>query len=101
MSETLCPRSTRETTSMDTPEREVEFEARRGFGMGAEYADYRKKWTDDAKGQIVRDYPLLVDIELSSLCNLKLPDVLMITDEFSREGKHNSKWSGTFYENHR
>lgn len=71
--------------SMDTPEREAEFEARRGFGWEAEYADYRKKWTDDAKGQIVRDYPLLVDIELSSLCNLKCPMCYTITDEFSEK----------------
>ena len=71
--------------SMDTPEREAEFEARRGFGWEPEYADYRKKWTDDAKGQIVRDYPLLVDIELSSLCNLKCPMCYTITDEFSEK----------------
>lgn len=71
--------------SMDTPEREAEFEARRGHGWEAEYADYRLQWSKNAKEQIVRDYPLLVDIELSSLCNLKCPMCYTITEEFSQK----------------
>lgn len=71
--------------SMDTTQRESEFEARRGFGWESEYANYRKKWTEDAKGQVVREYPLLVDIELSSLCNLKCPMCYTITEEFSEK----------------
>ena len=71
--------------SMDTPEREAEFEARRGYGWEVDYADYRKKWTEDAKQQVVREYPLLVDIELSSLCNLKCPMCYTITDEFAEK----------------
>jgi radical SAM protein with 4Fe4S-binding SPASM domain len=68
--------------SMDTPGREAEFEARRGYGWESEYADYRTQWTRNAKEQIVRDYPLLVDIELSSICNLKCPMCYTITEEF-------------------
>ena len=70
--------------SMDTPEREAEVEARRGYGWEEEYADYRMQWTTNAKEQIVRDYPLLVDIELSSLCNLKCPMCYTITEEFAQ-----------------
>jgi radical SAM protein with 4Fe4S-binding SPASM domain len=71
--------------SMDTPEREAEFEARRGYGWEAEYADYRNKWVENAKNQIVGDYPLLVDIELSSLCNLHCPMCYTITDAFKEQ----------------
>ena len=42
------------------------------------------QWTTNAKEQIVRDYPLLVDIELSSLCNLKCPMCYTITEEFAQ-----------------
>jgi radical SAM protein with 4Fe4S-binding SPASM domain len=71
--------------SMDTPEREAEFEVRRGYGWESEYADYRAQWTRNAKEQIVRDYPLLVDIELSSVCNLKCPMCYTITEEFGEK----------------
>ena len=70
--------------SMDTPEREALFERYRGEGWEAEYAEYRRKWVDHAKSQIVSDYPLLVDIELSSLCNLTCPMCYTITDEFAK-----------------
>jgi len=69
--------------SMDTPEREAAFEANRGYGWEAEYAAYRAKWSDYAKQQHVAEYPLLVDIELSSVCNLHCPMCYTITDEFA------------------
>jgi len=68
--------------SMDTAEREQLFETYRGEGWEVEYADYRKKWSDLAKQQVVSDYPLLVDIELSSICNLHCPMCYTITDKF-------------------
>jgi radical SAM protein with 4Fe4S-binding SPASM domain len=71
--------------SMDTLEREAEFEARRGYGWEAEYADYRNKWVENAKNQIIGDYPLLVDIELSSLCNLHCPMCYTITEAFKEQ----------------
>lgn len=71
--------------SMDTPEREARFEACRGAGWENEYAEYRNNWSKFATEQIVSDYPLLVDIELSSLCNLHCPMCYTITDEFKRE----------------
>lgn len=70
--------------SMDTPERETLFEQYKGEGWETEYAEYRRLWSDNAKQQIVSDFPLLVDIELSSICNLKCPMCYTITDEFKR-----------------
>lgn len=68
--------------SMDTLEREARFEVSRGAGWEEEYTTYRARWIDYAKNQIVSDYPLLVDIELSSLCNLHCPMCYTISDEF-------------------
>lgn len=71
--------------SMDTPEREARFEQFRGEGWEAEYAAYRRNWTEYAQQQFVSEYPLLVDIELSSLCNLTCPMCYTITDEFKKQ----------------
>jgi radical SAM protein with 4Fe4S-binding SPASM domain len=71
--------------SMDTAEREALFETYRGEGWEEEYADYRAKWTQWPKTQHVADYPLLVDIELASICNLKCPMCYTISDEFKRQ----------------
>lgn len=71
--------------SMDTAEREARFEACRGAGWEVEYAEYRGNWSRYAREQIVSEYPLLVDIELSSLCNLHCPMCYTITDEFKQQ----------------
>ncbi|MEW6165111.1 MAG: radical SAM/SPASM domain-containing protein [Pseudomonadota bacterium] len=71
--------------SMDTAEREAAFEQLRGNGWEAEYAEYRSNWSEWPKRQHVSDYPLLVDIELSSLCNLKCPMCYTITEEFKQQ----------------
>lgn len=68
--------------SMDTDEREARFEKYRGEGWEDEYNEYRKNWSVYPGKQYVSDYPLLVDIELSSLCNLKCAMCYTITDEF-------------------
>lgn len=71
--------------SMDTPERETLFEEYRGYGWEKEYKDYRDNWTLCAKNKIVKEYPLLVDIELSTLCNLHCPMCYTITDDFAQK----------------
>ncbi len=68
--------------TLDTPEREALFEAYRGEGWEEEYALYRKQWLDYPNTLHVADYPLLVDIELSTLCNLRCPMCYTITEEF-------------------
>lgn len=71
--------------SMDTAEREALFEQNRGDGWEQEYTKYRRNWTEYAQQQHVSDYPLLVDIELSSVCNLTCPMCYTITDEFKQQ----------------
>lgn len=68
--------------SMDTPEREMRFESNLGSGWPDGYAAYRRNWAEYPKRQIVSDYPLLVDIELSSVCNLRCPMCYTITQAF-------------------
>lgn len=70
--------------SMDTPEREALFEKYRGEGWEQAYTEYRSSWADYAQRQHVSEYPLLVDIELSSICNLKCPMCYTITEEFAQ-----------------
>ena len=71
--------------SMDTQEREALFEANRGAGWEDEYATYRKNWAEYALQQNISDYPLLVDVELSSVCNLTCAMCYTITDEFKKQ----------------
>lgn len=71
--------------SMDSAEREARFEACRGDGWEADYAAYRRQWTDLAKSQTVSDYPLLVDVELASVCNLRCPMCYTISQAFKEQ----------------
>lgn len=71
--------------SMDTPEREALFEQNRGEGWEKEYQAYRSNWSEYPKKQYISEYPLLVDLELSSICNLKCPMCYTITDEFKHK----------------
>lgn len=70
---------------MDTAEREMLFEKYRAEGWEKEYADYRLKWEAQPKTQTVSDYPLLVDVELSSICNLHCPMCYTVTDKFKEQ----------------
>ena len=67
---------------MDTEEREALFEQYRGEGWEDEYKKYRKNWVELAQTQKVSEYPQLVDLELSSVCNLKCPMCYTISPEF-------------------
>lgn len=69
---------------MDTKERLDLFESKRAAGWEEEYKRYRNHWEEYPKQQYVADYPILVDIELSSACNLKCPMCYTITDEFKK-----------------
>lgn len=71
--------------SMDTPEREGLFERYRGEGWEEEYRVYRRNWTEYATTKHVSEYPLLVDAELASICNLRCPMCYTITDEFKQK----------------
>lgn len=67
---------------MDTEERLEQFEANRALGWEKVYYEYRKNWIEYPQKQIVSEYPLLVDIELSTVCNLKCPMCYTITEGF-------------------
>ena len=71
--------------TLETPEREALFELYRGSDDPAGYLEYRRQWTAYAKEQHVSDYPLHVDIELASICNLKCPMCYTITPQFKEK----------------
>lgn len=63
-------------------ERIAAYSAMMARGWEAEYAEYRKLWSELPKRREVRDYPLLVDLEMASRCNLTCPMCPTTTDEF-------------------
>ncbi len=67
---------------LESPERIAEFERRRGAGVDAAYRENRRQWAEFPAQQHVADYPLHVDIELASVCNLKCPMCYTITQHF-------------------
>ena len=71
--------------SLEPPERLARFESNRGFGVEEDYLENRMLWTVYAQKQYVSDYPLHVDIELSSLCNLQCPMCYTITPDFKKK----------------
>lgn len=71
--------------SLDTNERIEAFSEKLAQGWEAEYAEYRRLWASLPITRTVRDYPLLVDLELASVCNLKCPMCYTITDEFKKK----------------
>jgi len=71
--------------SMDTNERDERFEKNKAHGWEKEYFEYRKNWVDYPRNFIVSDYPLLVDLELASVCNLRCPMCYTITKEFKEK----------------
>lgn len=71
--------------SFETEHRELLFEKFKSIGWEEEYKTYRKNWSDFALNQIVNKYPLLVDLELASVCNLKCPMCYTITNEFKKK----------------
>ena len=71
--------------SMDTQERETLFHQCLSEGWESEYKRYRDLWISRPHNLDCGEYPLLVDIEMSSLCNLSCPMCYTITDEFKEK----------------
>jgi radical SAM protein with 4Fe4S-binding SPASM domain len=67
---------------LDSEERAKEFSRKLAFGWEKEYEEYRRLWHDAPQNRLILDYPVLVDLELSSLCNLACPMCPTITDKF-------------------
>jgi len=67
---------------LETEERLNEFKRKLSTGWEDEYKEYRRLWEELPNKRKVRDYPLLVDLETVSRCNLKCPMCPTITQEF-------------------
>lgn len=70
---------------MEPPERVEQFDKYRSEGWEEEYIGYRKNWSEFAKNQIVSEYPLQVDVELSNVCNLKCPMCFRSKDAYNKK----------------
>ena len=55
---------------LDTEERWKKFVENNSFGWDGKYEEFSKLWMDLPKKKIIRKYPLQLDLELSSICNL-------------------------------
>lgn len=67
---------------LEPQERVDAFTEKLARGWEKEYHEYRKKWDEWPAKQVIGDYPLLVDLETVSRCNLKCPMCPTVTDEF-------------------
>ncbi|OGI00302.1 MAG: hypothetical protein A2Y25_01585 [Candidatus Melainabacteria bacterium GWF2_37_15] len=59
--------------SLETKERKQKFDEARAKGIEDKYQEYRSQWSENPKNQVVSGYPLNVDVELSTACNLRCP----------------------------
>jgi len=71
--------------TLDPANKEAEFEIKRGFGVEKDYKENRRQWTEFPQQQYVANYPLHVDIELASICNLRCPMCYTITEQFKQK----------------
>jgi len=71
--------------TLETEERIHRFEQNRGYGVEDAYKENRRLWAEYAQNQFVSDYPLHVDIELASICNLHCPMCYTISAEFKEK----------------
>ena len=79
--------------NLDTEERTAAFSRHMASGWEPDYARYRDGWERFPAEKHVGDYPLLVDIELASSCNLKCPMCYTTTDHFKQTVKRKlMKW---------
>lgn len=72
---------------MDTKARIHDFHEKLSKGWEGEYKEYRKAWEFYPRNKEVRDYPILVDMELASNCNLTCAMCYTVTDEFKASVK--------------
>ena len=71
--------------SLDTEERNNAFSAKLASGWEEDYRQYRSNWIDCAKNRTLMEYPLLLDLETSSVCNLRCPMCYTITEDFKKK----------------
>lgn len=71
--------------SLDTPDRQARFDRNRAQGVEEQYRLNRQEWETLPRSLQVADYPLLVDLELSSLCNLRCPFCYTQSGDFKQQ----------------
>ena len=67
---------------LDTPRRQKAFLERNALGWEEGQRQYLRDWHELPRTRTVRDYPPQVDLELSSVCNLKCPMCFTLNDAF-------------------
>ena len=70
---------------LEPAERVADFYAKLSKGWELEYREYRRLWDALPNSRTVSDYPLLVDLETVSRCNLKCPMCPTVTAEFEEK----------------
>ncbi|MBF0479366.1 MAG: radical SAM protein [Candidatus Omnitrophica bacterium] len=78
---------------LETTERIESFRVKMSKGWEVDYHEYRRLWDELPQKGEVRDWPLLVDLELSSICNLLCPMCPTRTEDFQK--KRNKKFMET------
>lgn len=68
--------------TFDSSERVNKFYEANASGWEPEYRSYRKGWHEYPEHKHVPDFPLCVDLELSSACNLNCPMCYTTTEHF-------------------
>ena len=82
MEKKYTPVNKGQSFELEPEERLLAFTEKLARGWEEEYREYRKLWEELPGMGIVRDYPLLVDLETVSRCNLKCPMCPTVTEEF-------------------
>lgn len=73
--------------TLETPERMRLVQQYLSEGWESQYIEYRRQWVENPVEKKVGDYPLLLDLELSTACNLRCPMCYTITEEFKSKVK--------------
>ena len=68
--------------NLDSPERMALFSKKMAENWEEGYRKYRESWEEMPKQRKVGEYPVLVDIELASNCNLRCPMCYTTTQHF-------------------
>jgi MoaA/NifB/PqqE/SkfB family radical SAM enzyme len=72
--------------SLNTDEEEILLEKKRAKGKELSYSKFRYMWNEYPKIRKVPDFPLNVDIEVSSICNLKCDHCFRQYMDIGKEG---------------
>lgn len=68
--------------TFDSEDRQERFYSVLSSGWEEEYINYRRSWHKNPPSLTIPDYPLCIDLELSSACNLSCPMCYTTTEHF-------------------